>query len=639
MKMKKQKTSITILFFALLVMPAFSSALDYSGISIWPEKVNVLVNENDFFEGNITFINNRTKIVSLNLEIAGNISNMSKLQNKSLTIGPGETKVASYTLFGPSAGSILSGTIEITGAAEATIPINLAVTRKSNNALVPLLMDVKSLDEVVRQGGIGKFKIDIHNLLAGNKFNVTLVYTITDMENGDNLYQTSDPLTVSESFSLMKEIELPPAIITGSYILVVGAVFKNTTTTTTTMFNVKEPFLNYMLFGIMPLWAIVSGFTVLVLFFVAAKLYKQRVEKKKRYKSMIDYATLPEKGERSVCVGKIAETTRLAHFEIDQLSNHTVIAGSTGGGKTVSAEVLVEEALLKDVSVIVFDPTAQWTGFLRKCENKKMIALYPDFGLKKTDARAFNGNVYQVKSAEEKIDIKKFMIPGEISCFAINLLDPKDIDIVVANTINQVFKANLPESSTLKLLIIFDEVHRLLPKFGGSGQGFIMVERAAREFRKYGVGLMLISQVLSDFVGEVKANIGTEIQMRTRNQGDLDRIKMKYGEYMLQSLLKASTGTGMLENPAYNRGRPYFVSFRPLMHEHARLTDEELSEYNKYNSMIDDLDARIAEQEKKGADMFDIKLELKLAKDKLKTGNFRIVDIYLEGMKERISGK
>ena len=62
------------------------------------------------------------------------------------------------------------------------------------------------------------------------------------------------------------------------------------------------------------------------------------------------------------------------------------------------------------------------------------------------------------------------------------------------------------------------------PKFGGSGQGFIQVERAAREFRKWGVGLVMISQVLTDFAGETKANISTEVQMRTRDQGDLDRI-------------------------------------------------------------------------------------------------------------------
>src|SRR3989338_5835800 len=265
-----------------------------------------------------------------------------------------------------------------------------------------------------------------------------------------------------------------------------------------------------------------------------------------------------------------------------------------------------------------------------------MIALYTNFGLKETDAKAFNGNIHQILNARQIIDIKKYTVPGEIHSFAINRLDPEDIDILVTNTMREVFHANLPESPELKLLIIFDEVHRLLPKFGGSGQGFIQIERAAREFRKWGVGLFLISQVLTDFVGETKANINTEIQMRTRDQGDLDRIKNKYGSYMLQSLLKSSTGTGMIENAEYNKGNPYFVSFRPLLHEHARLSDQELENYNKYNDIVDDLNYQLEQLEKYGIDIFDLRLELKMALDKVKSGSFNMVDIYLEGLNPRL---
>src|SRR3989338_8685037 len=268
-----------------------------------------------------------------------------------------------------------------------------------------------------------------------------------------------------------------------------------------------------------------------------------------------------------------------------------------------------------------------------------MIALYTNFGLKETDAKAFNGNIHQILNARQIIDIKKYTVPGEIHSFAINRLDPEDIDILVTNTMREVFHANLPESPELKLLIIFDEVHRLLPKFGGSGEGFIQIERAAREFRKWGVGLILISQVLTDFVGETKANINTEIQMRTRDQGDLDRIKNKYGSYMLQSLLKAATGTGMIENAAYNKGNPYFVAFKPLLHEHARLSDEELDNYNKYNETIDDLDYQLEQLEKAGIDIFDLRLELKMSQDKVKSGNFNMVNIYLDGLKPRIKAQ
>ena len=124
--------------------------------------------------------------------------------------------------------------------------------------------------------------------------------------------------------------------------------------------------------------------------------------------------------------------------------------------------------------------------------------------------------------------------------------------------------------------------------------------------------------------------------MRTRDQGDLDRITGKYGGYMLQSLLKSATGTGMLENATYNKGNPYFVAFRPLFHEHARLADKELENYNKYNDMIDGIDFQIDSLEEEKIDVFDLRLELKMALDKVKQGSFNMVDIYLDGLKPRL---
>jgi len=108
---------------------------------------------------------------------------------------------------------------------------------------------------------------------------------------------------------------------------------------------------------------------------------------------------------------------------------------------------------------------------LRKCSDKFMLSLYPNFGMKPTQARAFNGNVKQITNALELIDIRKYVRPGEIQILACNKLDPKDIDLFVANSIREVFHANFNENTELKLLLVYDEVHRLLPKFGGSGEG------------------------------------------------------------------------------------------------------------------------------------------------------------------------
>jgi Ni/Co efflux regulator RcnB len=206
------------------------------------------------------------------------------------------------------------------------------------------------------------------------------------------------------------------------------------------------------------------------------------------------------------------------------------------------------------------------------------------------------------------------------------------MDIFVANTVRQVFVEGFDETPNLQSLMVYDEVHRLLPKFGGSGEGFLQIERACREFRKWGIGVILISQTLSDFVGTIKANINTEIQVRTRDEGDLDRLKTKYGEEVLKAVVKTNVGTAMVENPAYNKGNPYLVSFRPLKHSIERLSDEELAKYNHYNEIIDNFDFQLEQLEALEYDTFELKLELKLASSKLKEGKFNMVDIYLESI-------
>ena len=173
------------------------------------------------------------------------------------------------------------------------------------------------------------------------------------------------------------------------------------------------------------------------------------------------------------------------------------------------------------------------------------------------------------------------MKPGEINVFVTNKLETKDIELFVASTIREVFHANLPESRELKYLLVYDGIHSLLPKFGGSGQVFVQIERATREFRKWGIGIILISQVLNDFIGEIKANITTEIQMRTRYEGDIKRVRERSGSKISRLVSKMPVGLGIVECPSYNHGAPYFVEFRPLLHSPFKLSDAEIAKFTK----------------------------------------------------------
>lgn len=363
---------------------------------------------------------------------------------------------------------------------------------------------------------------------------------------------------------------------------------------------------------------------------------KYKKDKSKVYKTFVNLSKLPQESSVTVKLGKIAETNKPAFFDLNQLKTHVLIAGTTGSGKSITAQDLVEEALMKNIAVLIFDPTAQWTGFLRKNEDKEMFKYYPRFNMKKSDARGFNGNIKIVKDPTESIDIKKCVVPGQATIFCMNYLKSSEIDLMVASTIQQIFDSNLEESRDLKILLVYDEVHRLLPKFGGAGKGMLQLERACREFRKWGVGLVLVSQILKDFVEDIHANIGTEIQMKTKHIEDLKRITEKYGEKLLQILNKVPAGTGMVENSAYNEGKPYFVSFRPILHSTFRLSDKELQQYDGYNTKLEDISYQLDKLKDLSQDIFDLEMELKLAHDKLQQGKFNMVDIYLESLTPKV---
>ena len=539
------------------------------------------------------------------------------------------------TIFGVGDTGVFNGSIELGGDINATIPVSIEVLPAQQLPVEALNIQVDTAQKTYYPGDVVRVKTDLYNMLSDQQYPVELFYTLQTPEGNTTLWTYQTNVFLQTAFSLIKSFQLPKNTPSNDYILRVTATYLGISSGTSTIFHVDVPFWSRSLLGLKYwLWLLIlfgTGGLVGLVFW-----WRNAQESKKKYHLKVELDELPKPGPRSIYVGKIAETDHMTYFNLENFKTHTIVAGSTGGGKSVSAQVIIEEALEKGVAVLVFDPTAQWTGMLRPCKDKTMLSLYPFFGMKKTDAKGFNGNIRQINDPREKIDIRKYVKPGEIQVFACHKLDPKDMDILVANAIREIFHQGFPEERLLKIMFVFDEVHRLLPKFGGSGDGFLQIERACREFRKWGLGVMLISQVLSDFVGTIKANINTEIQMRTRDEGDLERIRQKYGEEVLRSLVKATVGSGMVENPAYNRGKPYFIAFKPLRHSVERLTDEEIEQYNTYNDQIDNQFYSLEQLEQTGVDVFDLKLELKLAQDKVKTGNFNMVKIYLEGLTPRI---
>ncbi|MBR9690229.1 DUF87 domain-containing protein, partial [Candidatus Woesearchaeota archaeon] len=609
-------------------------------LSVDTAEINKELYKGESLRGKLQLFNDQNETLNISILKSGPVAKYIKFDETRLKIEVGKEFEVFYEISVPetaNSGFYNGEVILKSNKGEKIIPVTLRVFERTEELLS---FTLTPLSQVLSPGRDLELNIKIDNPFDAT---IGVNYTVELIDENYNTILTQD-----------KYVEVGPGGYVGDLTLNISDDMKLGVYTVRGIANylleekeismkdfdyitVREPFLQRTIYGLKVwLWllmALVASGILLGIY--GAEMYLE--SRKKYHIGMPDLHQLPKPGPRSGWVGNIAESKIRAFIDFEKLTTHTIVAGSTGGGKTIAAQVIVEEALKKNIGIIVFDPTAQWTGFLRKNEDDKMFSRYSEFGLSKSDAKGFNGNIHKVSDAKEIIDLKQYMKPGEIHIFTINTLNPKDIDIFVANTVSQIFLSNLEESPTLKTIVIYDEVHRLLSKFGGSGEGFIQVERACREFRKWGIGLMLISQVLSDFVGEIKANINTEVQVRTRDEGDLERIKTKYGEEILKAVVKQSVGTAMIENAEYNKGKPYLISFRPILHNVKRLSDAELDKYAKFNEVIEDLSYQIEQLEEAREDVFDLRLELNLALRNLKSGNFNMVNIYLDSLKPRMT--
>ncbi|MGY4884310.1 MAG: helicase HerA domain-containing protein [Nanobdellota archaeon] len=616
--------------------PAQVIEVEKTGEDYWisTKEIYKEIRQNTFVEDTIGIYNFKLANMNLLMTISSELSDFVKLSRDAMQIEPGKGEELILTFYGTKPLGTYEGSLKIGGDIEKEIPITVKIVEKTI-PIETLLIAIDLFKNVINPGQNLNYRITLQNLLVDQEYKVSLEKLIIGEKDSEIYFRETQEVEIKKSLSIVDQIKIPSNFSEGDYLFVINAKYLGFSSSVTSPFSVRRPIYLYSFLGI-PLWVFFAILSFASFIFLNIFLYKRYKERRKRYDISLDLSTLPKADKKFFKLGLIAESKNFVYLEPEKLKTHAIVAGATGMGKSISAQVLVEEALLKNVAVIVFDPTAQWSGLLRKCEDKKMISFYPKFGLKPSDARGFPGNIRQISHAREIIEIEKYIHPGQIQIFALNKLDPKDIDMFIASVIRQIFKSDPKEAQDLKVLLVFDEVHRLLSKFGGSGEGFLQIERACREFRKWGMGVILISQVLSDFVGEVKANINTEIQTRTIEESDLERIKTKYGEEFLKSLVRAEVGVAMFQNAEYNKGKPYFVNFRPILHNTRRLSDEELEKYNKYNEIIDDFESQVEQLEKEKVDIFDLKMELKLIKDKLMTGNFSVVDIYVEGLGPRL---
>lgn len=559
------------------------------------------------------------------------------------TVAGGASEMVGFTVDVPddAESGAHRGAVTVSWAGETVeVPVTVFVESVDDPHLD---IDITAPDRVT-SGSSVMYAVELAHMGETDTIDAYLEYTVNRQETA--VMNGSEEITVETVENQLYTIEedLSP----GTYVIEMTAHYDDRTATDIAQFDVETagPGGGSVLFDrvqdspVRDAALPVMGLIVALLLVIGTwKGYRRWRTARLTYKTPVTKDATPSTG---LWMGQVADQGIPAYLRPDELTTHAIIAGATGAGKTVAAQVLVEELLEQGTNVIVLDPTGQWTGFLRDGPGDGMKEAYDRVGMDAADARGYRGNIRLIEDADEQIDMASLLDgddddgEGFVQVFSLHRLETKNLEQFVSAIIDQVFDAELEDRDHLETVIVFDEVHRLLEKYGGSGDGEAQVERGVREFRKWGIGMLLVSQVISDFSEDARSNIRTKIQLMTRHRDELEWVKTKYGIEVVQGLARADVGIGMFHNPGYNDGDPYFVRFRPVRHLPRKLPEDELDQYMEYNRQIDQLAEAIDMLEEEGEDVFSLRSELDLARKNLRKGSFEVVDIYINELEKKV---
>lgn len=110
-------------------------------------------------------------------------------------------------------------------------------------------------------------------------------------------------------------------------------------------------------------------------------------------------------------------------------------------------------------------------------------------------------------------------IPAEVADLAIGVILQILFEVSIRSTSDHGIGRHRPT------LVVMEEAHRYLSGEGGARIASESANRVAREGRKYGLGLMLVSQRPSELPDTAFSQAGTTIALRLTNSADQGRVK------------------------------------------------------------------------------------------------------------------
>lgn len=245
-----------------------------------------------------------------------------------------------------------------------------------------------------------------------------------------------------------------------------------------------------------------------------------------------------------------------ALFPLTQMV-HVYISGTTGGGKSFLARVLIEEAAAHpSLSILVLDPRNQSIGLLVAEDRPKILQQYDGFGMKPERAHGFPFN-YFAPGLSYAAPLPKSLasLAEGRSIVSFKGLEDSRRCAMAGEILDAVFEAcNAQESESPRLLILVDEAQlftrKRLDESAKQAAGRVerALDRIAREGRKFGIVLALVSQTMKDFgyeLASIRQMTTTKIFLRNSDR-EIEYASDIIGDGRL--LVQLPTGTALVHN-------------------------------------------------------------------------------------------
>jgi KaiC/GvpD/RAD55 family RecA-like ATPase/DNA-binding transcriptional ArsR family regulator len=275
------------------------------------------------------------------------------------------------------------------------------------------------------------------------------------------------------------------------------------------------------------------------------------------------HVKLPKEGNM---LGRVAlDDWKLGEFLYLPLRKYAqkgiLVSGASGAGKTIAAKVIVEELVEEGIPAVVFDYTQQWGRLLEKNTNEEMLDRYAEFGMR----RSPKGLKGRVLNSAPQLD----SLLGSAGATIVDLSDIYDSTErvnKVARMLDQILEyfQFQEDSEDLRLLIVVEEAHlwtsKDLPK-----DAVRFLDSAARLLRKKGVGVMLVSQKISDFDPAMRSAMNISILFRTKYEGDLKAIARMLGSEASEIIPRLPVGYSVFHFA--DVGDPFVLAWRPTYSE------------------------------------------------------------------------